>query len=348
MKPEIDVTSDWAKNWNGSIAIKVTAVTIWIILVLSFVITIPFLSSFEESSLKKFTWQRLSIEEVIQNHSEKKLPRSVLRQSINQLLSDMDVRYLAFVYHGSDMKFGIADEKNYQLSSHFLTSDHEFDLAIEFPSIRQSVLIARVKIGSAIVGFSVLFGMFLFWVNKNIVHAPFKEIVDLTQSVSRGEASLRLDVTRGDEFGVLSRFLNEMLDTLEANQAALKKANAELVDEIKNREEALAASQQKSAFLANMSHEIRTPLSSIIGFTERIRFDKAKNKDEEKQMLDIVLQNGNHLMHLINDILDLSKVEANKLEIEKDAFSILKVVEHTRRLLLDRAMEQGVGVACQL
>ncbi len=344
INPELEVKSDWAKNWNGSIAIKVTAVTIWIILVLSFVITIPFLSSFEESSKKKYSWQSVLMQELIHEHSTAKRDKESLENAVKQLMLDSDIKYLAFNYHGSDLEFGETSESNYQLSSHIDDHPNNYDIEMvsEFPPLKRSVLIARVELGSAIVGFSVIFGLFLFWVNKSIVHAPFKEVIDLTQKISKGETSLRLGTARADEFGILARFLNAMLDTLESNQAALKKANAELVGEIEHREEALAASQQKSAFLANMSHEIRTPLSSIIGFTERIRFDKAKSPEEEKQMLDIVLQNGNHLLHLINDILDLSKVEANKLEVEETAFSIVRVVEHTRRLLADRAMEQGI------
>ena len=343
MKQEFDISNDWAASWNGSIAIKVTAVTIWIILVLSFVLTIPFVSSFEDSTLREYSWQRLQVEELIHRHAAEEKTRDELANDLAPMLKETDIRYLSLNYFGQELSFGLPGDDNYSISTYIndVSQGYAINAIFEFPSLRRSILLARVEVGSAIVGFSVLFGIFLFWINKHIVHTPFRAIVELTQKISAGEKHHRLDVSRTDEFGVLAKFMNAMLDALQANEAALKDANAELVAEIKNREEALAASQQKSAFLANMSHEIRTPLSSIIGYSERIRFNKVKTREEEQQMLDVVLQNGNHLLHLINDILDLSKVEANKLEVETTSFSIVRVVEHTCRLLSDRALEQG-------
>jgi len=342
MPDSYGIKPNLASKWNGSIAIKITAVTIWAILVLAFTITIPFISTFEESSEKEHSWQQHKIEKLIQELTDNNSDKQQFDNQINQIISTTDIQYLEIETDSSILIYGSSNSENHTLLSNIKSASTNHAVRLEFPSISRAALLLRVKIGSVIVGFSFVFSLFLFWLNKKIIHKPFEEIINFTQKVSHGANSLRLNTNRGDEFGMVSKFLNQMLDTIETNQQALKKANKELVDEIKNREEALAASQQKSAFLANMSHEIRTPLSSIIGYSERVRFDKAKNEDDEKRMLDIILQNGNHLLHLLNDILDLSKVEANKLEIEKTSFSIIKVAEHARRLLLERAFEKNL------
>lgn len=92
------------------------------------------------------------------------------------------------------------------------------------------------------------------------------------------------------------------------------------------------ASRMKSSFLANMSHEIRTPLGAVIGFTDLMR-DPNLSTEERIQYSDIIARNGRQLSNLINDILDLSKVEAGKLDLEQVTFSIHSAIEDVTNLL---------------
>ncbi len=334
--------TDLASNWNGSIAIKITAVTVWIILILSFSVTVPFISTFESTTEKEYSWKTLQlsnqIETLIQNQADE--------ESINNMVSDFlkqnNLEYIQFELNSTSYIVGSSNPDNYQITSRVNIPNGDTEISFEFPSLSRSAKLLQVKSGSAIVGFSVLFSIFLFWLNRKIVHEPFNEIITRIQRISKGESKLRLDSNRSDEFGLVSKFLNEMLDVINLNQIELQHANKDLINEIKNREEALAANQQKSAFLANMSHEIRTPLSSIIGYTERVRYNKAKSKEDQDNMLDIVLHNGNHLLHIINDILDLSKIEANKLTIENRSVSIIKITEHIRRLLSEKTLNKNI------
>ena len=122
-----------------------------------------------------------------------------------------------------------------------------------------------------------------------------------------------------------------------------KLAEAELV---KARETAEAANEAKSAFLANMSHEIRTPLTAILGYTD-LMADPGQSGEEKTECLATVRRNGEHLLCLINDILDLSKIEAGKLELHPDPCSIPAVVAEVISLMRVRAKQGGISLAAE-
>ena len=116
----------------------------------------------------------------------------------------------------------------------------------------------------------------------------------------------------------------------------------ENVTELENSKNAAEyANQAKSDFLANMSHEIRTPMNAILGFTDWLQRGLAENKDEEQEYLSTIHSSGKHLMELINDILDLSKIEAGKMEIVKDKRSPFKIVKDVTSILSVRAEEKN-------
>jgi PAS domain S-box-containing protein len=119
----------------------------------------------------------------------------------------------------------------------------------------------------------------------------------------------------------------------------LEEAEIEL---LKSKEEAVAANQAKSAFLANMSHEIRTPMNAILGFTELIKRGFGRDSVETRKHLEIIHSSGKHLLDLINDILDLSKVESGRLEIERVRFNPYLVIMDVVRVLGIKAHEKGI------
>jgi two-component system, NtrC family, sensor kinase len=129
-----------------------------------------------------------------------------------------------------------------------------------------------------------------------------------------------------------------------ATQSALAIQNARLFREIADKSRQLeAASRHKSEFLANMSHELRTPLNAILGFSE-VLAERMFGEVNEKQAeyLQDILSSGRHLLSLINDILDLSKVEAGRLELELDRFHLPTALDNALTLVRERATRHGI------
>ena len=138
-----------------------------------------------------------------------------------------------------------------------------------------------------------------------------------------------------DERGKLTRWFGTNTDI---DDRARIRAELELA---KNAAE--NANQLKTAFLANMSHEIRTPLGAILGFADLLK-DSTASEVERGRYLDIILRNGSQLLEIINDILDVSKVESNQLKIECVECNIPELVEETASLLRERAKEKGISL----
>jgi signal transduction histidine kinase len=131
-----------------------------------------------------------------------------------------------------------------------------------------------------------------------------------------------------------------------ADQSKVAIANAHLFREIEEKSRLLeVANQHKSEFLASMSHELRTPLNAIIGFSEVLlqrMFGELNPKQDE--YLQDVLSSGRHLLSLINDILDLSKVEAGRMELELARFDLPQALQDTLVLVRERAVRHGIDL----
>src|SRR5919198_3298209 len=147
--------------------------------------------------------------------------------------------------------------------------------------------------------------------------------------IASGDFSSHVDVPNGDELGVLGANVNQMND-------GLRRLSRELE----------TASVHKSEFLANMSHELRTPLNAILGFSQVLR-ERLFGDVNEKQAeyLDDILSSGNHLLSLINDVLDLSKVEAGQVDLSVAPFSLRETLERGLVMVRERAAHDDIRVA---
>jgi len=174
-------------------------------------------------------------------------------------------------------------------------------------------LLPLVVAGALVVAF------FLSSIFQRTISRPIRKLLAIEKRVSRErDYSVRLEPEAGDEVGELIDGFNEMLGEIRARDAELQIA----------KENAESANKTKSAFLANMSHELRTPLNAIIGYSEMMQEDAADlGYKELVPDLKKVHTAGRHLLDLINDILDLSKIEAGKMELSPEQFDVRSLVD---------------------
>jgi signal transduction histidine kinase len=157
---------------------------------------------------------------------------------------------------------------------------------------------------------------------------PIQRIDDRLAAIASGDFSGHVEVENRDELGALSTNVNRMNDELRRLYTELE-----------------AASRHKSEFLANMSHELRTPLNAIIGFSQVLREEMVGSVNpKQAEYLDDIISSGNHLLSLINDVLDLSKVEAGQVELDVHPFSLHDALERGVVMVRERATEHGVRV----
>ena len=171
----------------------------------------------------------------------------------------------------------------------------------------------------------------------------------LAVPVLRGGQIIGAMVVRRKTPGEFTDEVKEFMETF-ASQSALAVFNARVFRELERKTAELqVASQHKSDFLASMSHELRTPLNAIIGFSEVLleRMFGELNERQEEYLHDI-LNSGKHLLELLNEILDLSKVEAGRMELELSVFSLRGTIEHTIALVRERAALHGIAVTLEM
>jgi signal transduction histidine kinase len=187
---------------------------------------------------------------------------------------------------------------------------------------------------------------------EDAYHGPLRDTLLRTGT----RALLAIPMLREDELiggftvnrktpGAFAPEVIELLQTF-ATQSALAIQNARLFREIADKSRQLeAASRHKSEFLANMSHELRTPLNAILGFSE-VLAERMFGEVNEKQAeyLQDILASGRHLLSLINDILDLSKVEAGRLELELGRFHLPTALDNALTLVRERASRHGIAL----
>ena len=185
-----------------------------------------------------------------------------------------------------------------------------------------------VGVGGISVALALGLGLILSW----SLISPIQRTEARLAEIAAGDFSGRLDVPNRDELGSLGANVNRMNDELRRLYGELE-----------------TASRHKSEFLANMSHELRTPLNAIIGFSQVLRerlFGEVNDKQEE--YLGDILSSGQHLLSLINDVLDLSKVEAGQVELEVATFSLREALARGVVMVRERATQDGVRLSLEL
>ncbi len=211
-----------------------------------------------------------------------------------------------------------------------------------------------ISAGSVVLGVAVLA---FYLITHRLILSPVRALRETAERVREGNLTIRSDIQTGDEFEELADTFNVMLSDLQAWQEQLRGINAALdlkINELREANVALYdAARIKGEFLANISHELRTPLNSIIGFAELLgEIARADVGDAEPtpvqakrlRYVDRILTAGRGLLELINQLLEMAKIEAGKVEVQSQKVSLRDACEGLIGLIWPQAERKGIQV----
>ncbi|MDZ4847882.1 MAG: ATP-binding protein [Pirellulaceae bacterium] len=205
-----------------------------------------------------------------------------------------------------------------------------------------------IAVGLAMLALSLFF---IHWILHRLVIRPLRYLRDVSDEVSKGNLTLRSEIDTDDEFYELSDAFNRMLRHLTETQVELQKVNTVLdsrVDQLAQVNLKLyEANRLKSDFLASMSHELRTPLNSILGFSDVLQgFDTLTEK--QKRYAANIQKSGRLLLEMINDILDLAKVEAGKMDVRATRFDLVILIEGQCEVVRALAIDKNIDLQVEI
>jgi len=196
------------------------------------------------------------------------------------------------------------------------------------------LLTSRVFIIAAGIVASLTAGLVFYLILTKLILSPVRRLRETTEKVQSGDLRIRSQIKTGDEFEQLSEAFNSMLERLEQGQTQLRAMNESLDLKLTELSEAnvglYESNRFKSEFLANVSHELRTPLNSIIGFAELLEEIAAAEPDADPKRLRYIaniLNSGRSLLEMINELLDMAKIEAGRMEVNIEPTSVGDLIE---------------------
>lgn len=306
--------SDLTQDWHSSIGVKLTAAILWTFVIVSTIASVTL-----QTNIKQEIYQELSTISDLSAYqvnvaliaTAPNYDPDTVKVTMQQMIDDGDYYSLRLTLGDKAIEVKENDDNRPSESHRRILHLPDYATGTVVLEVRQPLvddLVAARRIHTLLLmgaGF-LAFGAFLIFLTKLIVIKPIFELVDATKHVAEGDLTQRLNSERVDEFGYLSHFFDLMLDRISTQQEELEHAVSE----------AQQANSAKSSFLANMSHELRTPLNAIIGYSEMLKED-AEDTGDQQVISDLkkITIAGKHLLSLINDILDLSKIEANQMEL---------------------------------
>ena len=193
---------------------------------------------------------------------------------------------------------------------------------------------------------AVVIGMM---VQEWTVRAPLKRLIDAIRRREQTGETVPVDWKSADELGQVIGAFNELQEREEMYMSALKKAHDGLERKVEERTRDLAlardqardAVEARDAFMAKLSHELRTPLNAIIGFSEMISLDIASDPDRHREYAGDIKHSGEHLLSLINDLLDLSRVEMGKHTLSEETVPLAEIVSNCVQMVRKNVESHG-------
>jgi signal transduction histidine kinase/CheY-like chemotaxis protein len=208
----------------------------------------------------------------------------------------------------------------------------------------QEVLIRNVGIGALVLAVSFFVAFYLASRFQKMIAVPIERLTAAMQMIAeKKDFTRRVEKLSHDELGVLTDGFNTMLEQIHERDEKIR-TSVEQLD--RARELAEEANRAKSRFLAVMSHEIRTPMNGVLGMAELLA--STELSDKQRDFLETLRHSGNRLLEIINDILDLSKAEAGRMELTKVDFDLRLAIEDVAHLMANMAQRKGVELVCDI
>jgi len=224
-------------------------------------------------------------------------------------------------------------------------------IIVSTKSIEEDIVWNRAMLIATALICAILIMIGSYLIVRYVIVKPVKHLKEVSDAISAGELNVRSEIQTGDEFEDLSHAFNRMLRSLVSMQDRLKKVNTDLdrkVDELAQANMALYESNRlKSDFLATMSHELRTPLNTILGFSE-VLLSGDSLADKQQRWVRNIQTSGDRLLNLINDILDLAKIEAGKMKLRLEEFSIQDVCDGMLNMFRPLAEKKNIDLRGQV
>lgn len=257
---------------------------------------------------------------------EEQLKRSTQRDTLT-VIADKQQEFRAINSFGRDINFFLDK----------LVHEAQQDAAqAEAEVMRISAIVGIVSYATVLL--LILIVMVEFWLILRPILQSLKQLQAGATAVGVGNLDHRLEIHTQDEIEAVAQAFNQMAENLSHSQATLEQKLAELN---LAKEAAEVANHSKSTFLANMNHELRTPLNGILGYAQILQRDPATTAKQMKG-LGVIHQCGSHLLTLINDILDLSKLEVHKMELYPQDFHFANFLSSTVDICRVKAEQKGV------
>lgn len=254
-------------------------------------------------------------------------------------------RYLYALYitedcllcHGSKEKAPEFIRKNYDIGYGYKVGELRGAISVIIPKeIAEQQFAATIIFFATTTSVSILMIVAIIFLTTGKLMRPIERLTATVAAITRtGDLTTKVDILSKDEVGQLGRAFNDMSTKLQSTYATLEQRIAEKTAHLQQAVIALErANKMKSEFLANMSHELRTPLNAIIGFAEVLRDKIAGDLNEEQtDFVNDIHSSGSHLLQMINDILDLSKIEAGKMELQYGVFPVPAAIEEVYTII---------------
>ena len=225
-----------------------------------------------------------------------------------------------------------------------IVESQQQSLTSELQAGNNSLVIARLNNFFAVL-LAVFLAIIMTLLLQKKIAGPISRLTNATNQIIAGDFDAKAKVESRDEIGILATTFNKMTDSLKESRQELENYSHVLEERTfalaEAKEAAEIANQTKSNFLANISHELRTPLNVILGFTQVMSRDSTLTT-QQKETLRIINHSGEHLLLLINDVLEVTKIESGKTDLHNNDFDLYHLLDSLTEMLKFKAEDKGL------